>query len=124
MGLFDALLRPRTDKQILGQAAEDEALAYLQHHGLTLLERNFRCKGGEIDLVMQECRALVFVEVRKRADRRHGGAAASVTAAKQRRLIIAAQVYLQRFTAPPACRFDVIAIDGDALTWLKNAIDA
>jgi putative endonuclease len=124
MGLFDAFHRPRTDKQIHGQAAEDRALAYLQQHGLTLRQRNFRCKGGEIDLIMQQQRALVFVEVRKRADTRHGGAAASVTAAKQARLIIAAQVYLQRFAMPPACRFDVVAIDGDTLTWLKNAFDA
>ena len=122
MGLFDAFQRSRTEKQISGQAGEDDALAHLKQHGLTLKERNFRCKGGEIDLIMQEKGALVFVEVRKRADTRHGGAAASVTAAKQQRLIIAAQIYLQRFKMPPACRFDVIAIDGDTLTWLKNTI--
>ncbi len=124
MGLFDAFARPRTDRQIRGQAGEDAALAHLAQHGLKLRERNFRCKGGEIDLIMQENGALVFVEVRKRADTCHGGAAASVTAAKQRRLIIAAQFYLQRFKMPPACRFDVVAIDGDTLTWLKNAIEA
>lgn len=123
MGLFDVFQRPRTDKQIRGQAGEDVALAYLEQHGLVLKERNFRCKGGEIDLIMQERGTLVFVEVRKRANTRHGGAAASVTTAKQRRLIIAAQIYLQRFKMPPACRFDVVAIDGDTLTWLKNAID-
>lgn len=122
MGLFDAFQRSRTEKQISGQAGEDDALTHLEQHGLTLKERNFRCKGGEIDLIMQEKGALVFVEVRKRADTRHGGAAASVTVAKQRRLIIAAQIYLQRFKMPPACRFDVIAIDGNTLTWLKNAI--
>lgn len=117
-----AFLR-RTTRQITGQTGEDDALAYLQQHGLTLIERNFRCKGGEIDLVMQDRMALVFVEVRKRADKNHGGAAASITAAKQRRLIIAAQHYLQRYKMPPACRFDVIAIDGAEMTWLKNAID-
>lgn len=124
MGLLDTFIRPRTDKQIRGQAGEDDALAHLQQHGLQLVERNFRCKGGEIDLIMQERGALVFVEVRKRAGSGYGGAAASVTARKQARLIIAAQVFLQRFKMPPACRFDVIAIDGEALTWLKNAIDA
>jgi putative endonuclease len=124
MGLLDVIGRPRTAKQIAGDAGEERALRHLQQHGLSLVERNFRCKGGEIDLVMQEGQALVFVEVRKRADQRHGGAAASVTWRKQRRLIIAAQVYLQRYRTPPACRFDVIAIEGDALNWLKNAIEA
>jgi putative endonuclease len=114
----------RTDRQVDGQAAEDVALAELSRHGLVLVERNFRCKGGEIDLVMQEQSTLVFVEVRKRADRRHGGAAASVTAAKQGRLIVAAAIYLQRYKHPPPCRFDVVAIDGTQLDWLKNAFEA
>lgn len=114
----------RTAKQIQGGIGEDDALAHLQRHGLMLVERNFHCKGGEIDLVMQERGTLVFVEVRKRADRSHGGAAASVTAAKQARLITAAQLYLQRYTMPPPCRFDVVAIDGTTITWLKNAIEA
>jgi putative endonuclease len=122
--LLNALIRPRTGKQIAGQAGEDQALAHLERNGLILVERNFRCKGGEIDLIMRHRQALVFVEVRMRADQRHGGAAASVTTAKQARLIVAAQVYLQRYQSPPACRFDVIAIDGAALTWLENAIDA
>lgn len=114
----------RTARQLQGQAGEDSALDYLIRNGLTLVERNFRCRGGEIDLIMHQQDVLVFVEVRRRADNRHGGAAASVTAAKQVRLILAAQVYLQRYRNPPACRFDVIAIDGTALTWLKNAIQA
>src|SRR3954463_15968508 len=108
--LFNSLIRPRADRQMQGRAGEDEALEYLTQRGLTLVERNFRCKGGEIDLIMQQHAMLVFVEVRKRADNRHGGAAASVTAAKQGRLIIAAQIYLQRYRMPPACRFDVVAI--------------
>jgi putative endonuclease len=124
MRLPGFLNRPRTAKQIDGQIGEDDALAHLQQQGLVLVERNFRCKGGEIDLVMQDKHALVFVEVRKRADKNHGGAAASVTAGKQKRLIIAAQIYLQRYKMPPACRFDVIAIDGTEITWLKNAFDA
>lgn len=122
--MVKSLIGPRTAKQVQGQAGEDDALEYLRQNGLTLVERNFRCKGGEIDLIMRQQAALVFVEVRKRADNRHGGAAASVTAAKQARLVIAAQIYLQRYKNPPACRFDVIAIDGTALTWLQNAIEA
>jgi len=115
---------PRTSRQISGAAGEDAALDHLRRHGLTLVERNFRCKGGEIDLVMRDGAALVFVEVRRRADDRHGGAAASVTPAKQARLLLAAQLYLQRYRVPPACRFDVVAIDGDRINWLKNAIES
>jgi putative endonuclease len=124
MGLFDSLIRSRTPKQVQGQVGEDQALAYLTQNGLTLVERNFRCKGGEIDLIMQAGGTLVFVEVRKRADSAYGGAAASVTARKQKRLITAAQVYLQRYRMPPACRFDVVAIDGASIEWLKNAIES
>ncbi|HWU97192.1 MAG TPA: YraN family protein [Oxalicibacterium sp.] len=116
--------RPRTEKQIAGQLGEDAALSYLQQRGLVLVERNFLCKGGELDLVMQEGDVLVFVEVRKRADRSHGGAAASVTPAKQKRLTTAAHHYLQRYRMPPACRFDVVAIDGDETSWIRNAIVA
>ncbi len=122
MKLLDALRKPRTERQLRGQQGEDDALAYLERHGLKLIERNFLCKGGEIDLVMREAETLIFIEVRQRSDARHGGAAASVNGAKQRRLTLAAQIYLQRFTQPPACRIDVIAIDGTTLSWLKNAI--
>jgi putative endonuclease len=124
MGLIDTLTGKRTGKQLQGQAGEDQALAYLERNGLRLLERNFRCKGGEIDLVMEEGATLVFVEVRKRAASAFGGAAASVGARKQARLIVAAQRYLQRYRLPPPCRFDVVAIDGATLDWLRNAIDA
>jgi putative endonuclease len=114
----------RTVKQVAGDAAEERALHYLKAKGLELVERNFRCKGGEIDLVVRDGKTLVFVEVRQRAGRDFGGAAASVTPAKQRRLIIAAQVFLQRYKMPPPCRFDVIAIDGPNMDWLRNAIEA
>lgn len=114
-----------------GAAAEDRALAHLQRQGLTLLARNYRvargrsARGGEVDLIMRERDGtLVFVEVRARRNADHGGAAGSVSAAKQRRLILAAQHYLQRLPAPPPCRFDVVALDGDVLTWLPGAFDA
>ncbi len=122
MNLFKR--KPPTPRQLIGQSGEDIALAHLLAQGLTLVERNFRCKGGEIDLIMQQRDTLVFVEVRKRADLRHGGAAASVTPAKQGRLILAAQLYLQRYKSLPPCRFDVVALDGDALNWIKNAIES
>ena len=109
-------------KQRQGQLGEDQALAHLMLQGLTLVQRNFLCKGGEIYLIMRDRGGLVFVEVRQRADARYGGAAASITPAKQRRLVLAAQVYLLRLKTLPPCRFDVIAIDGTDLSWLQNVI--
>jgi len=115
----------------LGDEAEARALAYLQQHGLTLVERNYRVaagprrRGGEVDLILRaRDGTIVFVEVRRRASASHGGAAASVGAAKQRSLVLAARHYLMRVTEPPACRFDVVAIDGNALEWLQAAFDA
>lgn len=110
-------------RQEQGQRWEDVALSYLERQGLRPVERNFRCTGGEIDLIMRHGATLVFVEVRQRADRRHGGAAASISPAKVRRLQRAATLYLMRFPHLPPCRFDVVAIDGDKLDWLRNAIE-
>ena len=114
---------PRTPQQRLGRLGEDRALAHLQAQGLTLLERNFLCKSGEIDLIMQEGPTLVFVEVRQRAASRFGGAVYSVTPAKQQRLLRAAQCYLFRHKIPPPCRFDLIAIDDEKLSWIQNMLE-
>lgn len=112
-----------------GKLAEDFAERYLERHGLRLIERNYRCRGGEIDLVMRDGKSVVFVEVRYRKHHSFGGAAASVDWRKQQRLVIAAQHYLQR-QAPgdPPCRFDVIAVspgnDSElSVQWIKNAIE-
>ena len=84
-----------------------------------------RARGGEVDVIVRDTDGtLVFVEVRLRRTANHGGAAASVTGSKQRRVIYAAQHYLLQFASPPPCRFDVVAIDGDSLQWLKAAFDA
>ncbi|WP_075256350.1 YraN family protein [Herbaspirillum camelliae] len=115
---------PRTSRQRAGEVAEQQALTHLRQQGLQLLERNYRCQGGEIDLIMREGDTVVFVEVRARASTSYGGAAASVTPAKQRRLILAAQRWLQMQASTPPCRFDVIALDGPQLQWLRNAIEA
>lgn len=112
----------RTARQLAGDAGEDAALAHLQKHGLVLIERNFSCRGGELDLVMRDGATVVFVEVRRRASSAWGGAAATIGRAKQARLVAAANTWLQRYRMPPACRFDVVAIDGGLLTWLRNAI--
>lgn len=104
-----------------GKAAEEAAAAYLARQGLTLVERNWRCKGGEIDLIMRDGKTLVFVEVRARNNARFGGAAASITAVKQARVAHAAQLYLARLKAVPPCRFDAVLFDGGALSWLRDA---
>jgi putative endonuclease len=114
-----------------GDAGEALALAHLVRHGLTLVQRNYRvaagphARGGEVDLILRERDGtLVFAEVRLRRSTSHGGAAASVTATKQRRIVLAARHYLQRVTQLPPCRFDVIAIDGEHIDWLRGAFDA
>jgi putative endonuclease len=114
-----------------GDAAESRALAWLLARGLRLEERNYRvargphARGGEIDLVMRAADGtLVFVEVRQRRGSGHGGAAASVGAVKQQRLLHAAQHYLLRYACPPPCRFDVLALEGDGIEWLQAAFDA
>ena len=118
---------PSTAKQ-KGDAAEDRALRHLQAQGLQLMQRNYRTPGrggGEIDLIMRDTDGtLVFVEVRKRRNTNHGGALASVTFVKQGRLVFAARHYLLKLRQEPPCRFDVVAVEGDNLHWLKAAFDA
>jgi len=104
----------------VGRVAEMRAQAFLQQQVLTLVEKNFRCRVGEIDLIMQDAQTLVFVEVRFRKSQRFGGAAASVGPIKQRRLWRSASTYLLQFPRPPVCRFDLVAIEGDDLQWIKN----
>lgn len=113
----------RSPTQASGAAAEDRALDFLSGRGLRLLERNVASRLGEIDLVMRDADTIVFVEVRSRARNDFGGAAASVGPAKQRRLRREAQRYLNaRFGDRwPACRFDVCAIDGAAIDWIRDA---
>lgn len=114
-----------------GDAAESLALRWLQARGLTLVLRNYRvargprARGGEIDLIMRDADGtLVFVEVRARSGSAQGGAAASVTWAKQRSIVLAARHYLMRLPAPPPCRFDVVAVDDGQVQWLQAAFDA
>jgi len=121
-----SLSREATTKGV-GDAAEDRALAYLRQQGLSLVARNYRTPGrggGEIDLVMRDGSTLVFVEVRQRKSRTHGGAAWSITAAKQRRVVLAARHYLMRLREAPSCRFDVVCVEGGELQWLQAAFDA
>ena len=111
-------------KSLLGQSAESHAEAFLKTHGLKLLARNWRCRFGEIDLIMQDGPTWVFVEVRLRSRGDFGGAAASVTPTKQKKLLAAARQYLTTLKTLPPCRFDVVALTGTAPPdWIKNAFD-
>jgi putative endonuclease len=106
-----------------GADAESLAAAFLQLQGLALVERNYRCRFGEIDLIARDGDTLVFVEVRMRSSERFGGAAASITAAKQQKLLRTARHYLAGSTRAPACRFDALLLHGEnqSIEWLKNA---
>jgi len=117
----------------LGRRGEDRALAHLEAHGLTLVERNYRCRAGEIDLILRDGAVLVLVEVRSRSRADFGSAAASIGHDKQRRFVTAAKHLL--LTRPEfrrlRVRIDVVAIDpgpqpGDApvVTWIRNAFAA
>ena len=110
-----------------GDAAERVAEQYLVKQGMTLLERNYRIRQGEIDLVMRDGATLVFVEVRMRKDARFGGAAASIGHRKQQRLIAAAQHYLAGKSPLPPCRFDAVLLnqpDPEHVEWIKDAFGA
>jgi putative endonuclease len=131
MALFSRGNSRNTTRQVAGQGAEDRAWAHLQRAGLTLVARNYRvargpnARGGEIDLICRERDGtLVFVEVRARASASHGGAAASVSASKRASVVFTAQRFIASLPIVPPCRFDVVAIDGDDLQWLKAAFDA
>lgn len=108
------------DTQEIGAAGEAAAARHLAAQGLRILMRNFRVKGGEIDLVCRDGTTTVFVEVRSRASKCFGGAAWSITPAKQRRLGLAAQHWLARHGETP-CRFDCVLIEGGRLEWIRDA---
>ena len=108
-----------------GIAAEDFALRYLEARGLQLVTRNFRCRGGELDLIMRDGEHLVFVEVRSRRSSQFGTPAESVTCSKQQKLLRTAAIYLQRQQLDLPCRFDVVAILQTApepqIEWIRDA---
>lgn len=115
-----------TTTQARGAAAEALAAAWLARRGLAVVERNFRIRGGEIDLVCRDGDTLVFVEVRLRTRADYGGAGASITAAKRRRIILAARHYLARHPGA-GCRFDCVLLsdlDPSAIEWIPDAFSA
>jgi putative endonuclease len=126
----DSTSRPSAQpgKRSSGLQAEELAARFLTRHGLRVIERNYRCRGGEIDLVCRDGRTLVFVEVRYRQHHSHGGAADSITTRKQGRIVLAARHYLASHSCTDAdCRFDCLLFDAlseTTITWLRHAFDA
>jgi putative endonuclease len=107
-----------------GRDSETLACRHLEQHGLVLLERNWRCRFGEIDLVLRDGACIVFVEVRLRTGVAYGGAAESIDRRKRAKLLAAARLYLAGKPAP-ACRFDVVllqSLDPPRIEWIRNAI--
>ncbi len=119
------MLNSKPQHLVQGENAEEKALQFLLSEGLSAVGRNYRCKQGEIDLIMQHDNALVFVEVRYRKNANYGSALETVTVKKQSRIIAATCHYLKanKLTNPPV-RFDVVAMTGDNLNWVKNAFQA
>ena len=117
----------KTPAQKTGSQAESLARAYLERHGLRLITQNWLCRHGELDLVMLDGDTVVFVEVRYRKHAAWGGALESVDGRKRQRLVLAAELFLQRESrwGRQPCRFDVVAIGpGDTgLNWLRNAFE-
>jgi putative endonuclease len=109
----------------LGDIFETQALSYLQHQGLVLVDRNVRYRYGEIDLVMRDAQeVIVFVEVRARSNAIFGSAVDSITRIKRTRLRYAAQHYLARYAdSPPVCRFDAVVFEGQKLRWLVDILN-
>ena len=114
------------DSKAKGIDSEQLACDYLQSQGLQLLQRNFFSRCGEIDLIMRDNNTTVFIEVRYRKNRNYGGAAASVTFAKQQRIIKTALYYQQQNRVQGAMRFDVVAVEGKAfkIEWIQSAFTA
>jgi putative endonuclease len=107
-----------------GAEAEQVAAQYLQRHGLKLVQTNYRCRFGEIDLILRDKETLVFAEVRQRSRSDFGGAAASIDSHKQQRLILTAQHYLASLPRIPPCRFDAMLLDAAGnIDWVKNAFE-
>jgi putative endonuclease len=102
----------REPLHVVGRAGEEAAVRYLNQQGYRILERNYRCRFGEIDLIARDGKTLAFIEVKTRRSQKFGPAAAAVTLEKQRHLIRTAQIYLsQTGQAHALCRFDVVTVD-------------
>ena len=115
----------RGNKRKIGREKELIAAGYLQDRGYRILEMNFRCRQGEIDLIARDGRYIVFIEVKYRADRRAGEPEEAVNRGKRRTIIQVAKyyLYLHRLSENTPCRFDVVGIIGEEIRLTKNAFE-
>lgn len=110
---------------IRGEKSEQLACDYLLKQGLQLIDKNFQCKYGELDLIMKDSESLVIVEVRFRKSNKYGGALESITPKKQSRIVATTQYYLSTHKVNSPVRFDVVAMSNDTdINWIKNAFQA
>lgn len=111
--------------QQIGYAAENQARQYLTQQGLVWVTSNYRCRWGELDLIMKDKDFLVFIEVRSRVSNEYGGALASINLHKKKKIIKTASHYLVTNNLWDKClvRFDVISLQGELKTmeWIKDA---
>ena len=108
-----------------GNIAENKACRYLEKQGLTLVEKNYRCRNGEIDLIMQDKEELVFIEVRYRTSDTHGTAIDTVDRNKMKKLITTANHYIVRHQLDAPARFDIVGFDASfSPKWISNAFNA
>lgn len=117
--------RRRGTPAIIGRGAEERALRFLEQAGLELIARNFRCRLGEVDLIMGEGSSIVFVEVRKRRSGRFGTAAESIDTSKLRRVRAAAALWLRVSRSDSPTRLDVVTLDGNdvdtaRICWIRG----
>ena len=126
---FNQILKRHAEitKRAAGDAAEVLAETFLHQQGLSTVARNYHCRFGEIDLIMQAPDSLVFVEVRMRKSSDFGGARESISPHKQKRIIRAAEHYLSQLPQMPPCRFDavlLVGLDSKNIEWVRGAFDA
>ncbi len=125
--LVNCHIQSKMTTKRIGQIKEQQACAFLQKKGLQLVQANYHCHWGEIDLIMEDRSCTVFVEVRFRKTQDYGSAEATVSSRKQKKLIMAAQCYLsdKSHFDDIECRFDVVGISGsegkEQMIWIKNA---
>lgn len=111
------------NKRSVGSSYEETAACYLQHQGLKILERNFRCRLGEVDIIATDGIYCIFVEVKYRKSSVNGNPALAVDLKKQQKICRVADFYRvsHKLAADKSVRFDVVAILGEEITWYQNA---
>ena len=126
MSLFSKFLFSKPAHLQQGEKSEQQACQFLQKQGLKLLCRNYSCKMGELDLIMEDNKTLVIIEVRYRRNDKYGSGAETVTFKKQARIIATTQLYLLHHKINQPVRFDVISLSGtdNKVNWIKNAFQA